>query len=190
MRNEQTLRNLLRVLIQEWGSEEVQRSFTYLSEHPNLFRATQRSTNGERKLKPSPSQLVEQSTLDPHKKVLLMQIAKKYETREFLPSTSDVREFMFLLGDQPNGLKDRKDAFRTLLQSLSKLPVDRLKDIELNAEHAGPSQLGPLSNAIADAGANHSRAKEARNTSQSADKFANEKSSTKWANDQMINSHS
>lgn len=46
-------------------------------------------------------------------------------------------------------MKNRQDSFRNLLQVLLKLPPERLRKVADAASHAGPAQLGPISDAIA-----------------------------------------
>ena len=81
-----------------------------------------------------------------------MQLAERYDRKRFLPSVADVREFLIMMGERPIGMKNRKEAFRVLLQSLIRLPDDRLQQLVGTALHSGPSELGPLSDAIAAAG--------------------------------------
>jgi hypothetical protein len=82
----------------------------------------------------------------------LLQLAERYDQKQFLPSVADVREFLIMMGERPVGMKDRQEAFRVLLQSLMRLPVERLQQFVRTALHSGPSELGPLSDAIAAAG--------------------------------------
>jgi hypothetical protein len=51
-------------------------------------------------------------------------------------------------------LKDRAQAFRTVLQTLSNLPLHRIMDIATSSLHSGPAQLGSLSDAISEARTN------------------------------------
>jgi hypothetical protein len=50
-----------------------------------------------------------------------LQLAVRYDSKQFLPSVADVRELLIMLGERPAGLKDRNDAFRILLGSLTQL---------------------------------------------------------------------
>jgi hypothetical protein len=82
----------------------------------------------------------------------LLQLATRYDNKQFLPSVADVREFLIMIGERPTGMKDRQEAFRVLVRTLAQLPIDRLRQLTRTALHAGPAQLGPLSDAIAVAG--------------------------------------
>jgi hypothetical protein len=70
----------------------------------------------------------------------------------FLPSVADVREFLIMMGTRPIGMKDRTQAFRVLLESLTQLPIARLQQLAQTSLHSGPSELGPISDAITIAG--------------------------------------
>ena len=81
-----------------------------------------------------------------------MQIARRYEQKQFLPSVAAVTEFLTMMGADPGHLKDRIQAFRVLLKVLLQLSTERLTQLTNSSLHAGPSQLGPISEAIAAAG--------------------------------------
>src|SRR5207248_9062888 len=96
--------------------------------------------------------IVEHGQFAGAQKDALLRVAELFDRREFLPSPTDVREFMYLIGERPNSIKDRSDAFRLLLKHFSQLTAERLDHISRNAIHSGPSQLAPLSEAIANVG--------------------------------------
>src|SRR5206468_2862492 len=93
---------------------------------------------------------------------LLLQLAVRYDNKQFLPTVPDVREFLLMIGVEPEYMKDRKDAFRVLLRSLTALSLERLQQISNASRHSGPSQLGPLSDAIAAVGDRLPRGREAQ----------------------------
>jgi hypothetical protein len=108
---------------------------------------------------------VEQAGLEGERKEALLRIADRYDRKRFLPSVADVREFLAMMDEGPIGMKDRKDAFRALLRSLMRLPVERLQQLALTAQHSGPSELGPLSDAIGAAGERLQRRQQANHLS-------------------------
>jgi hypothetical protein len=65
-----------------------------------------------------------------------------------------------MIGERPGAIKDRSDAFRRLLKVLPALPPEQLERLGNSALHSGPSQLGPLSDAIASAAASLPRQRE------------------------------
>ncbi len=153
------LLKLTRMLVEEWGYNEVQKALAQLSD----VRSRAHIASASRKLapqQPSPNReanrskkptAVEQvtrfSTPDSERETLLA-IAAKFDQKEFLPSVRDIREFLMMMGEESGAMKDRFDGFRRLLPSLSQLPPDRLKRLASSARYSGPAQLGPLSDAI------------------------------------------
>src|SRR5262249_32285696 len=106
----------------------------------------------KKKGKPNASEQVERVALQGEQRDALLLLAARYDQRLFLPSVADVREFLIMMGERPITMKDRSEAFRILLRSLMQLPAERLLRLTQTALHSGPSELGPLSDAIAAAG--------------------------------------
>jgi hypothetical protein len=153
---ETLLNRLLRTLVEEWGHERVAAALARAAvssndssvEHPPSPKLRP-SAKGAR---PSATAQIERAALEGEQKDALLQLAVRYDCKQFLPSVADVREFLIMVGERPIDMKDRKEAFRILLRNLRQLPIERLKQLASSALHSGPSQLGPLSDAIAAAG--------------------------------------
>jgi hypothetical protein len=155
MKQPRVLSNLLRAIVDEWGFDQAEAALSRLRRDGvgSIAHLDSNQSSRTHKAKPNPIELIEKGDFEDAKREVLLKIADRFEKKDFLPSTADVREFVFHLGERPNGLKDRKDGFRVLLKSLSRLSTERLRQIEHDAQYSGPSQLGPLSDAIANAGA-------------------------------------
>ncbi len=106
------------------------------------------------------SEQVARAQLPEAQEVVLRELAMRFDSKEFLPSVSDVREFLIMIGERPGAIKDRSEAFKQLLKALSGLPPERLERLANSARHSGPSQLGPLSDAISAAAASLPRHRE------------------------------
>ena len=154
MRSHLTLLNrLVQCLVDEWGHEEVEAALTSVAVSSN-----DRSVGQAAGPKPRPSgrgarlsaiEQVERTTVEGDEKRPLLQLAARYDRKQFLPSVADVREFLIMAGERPSGMKDRQEAFRVLLRTLMQLPLERLQKLASSELHSGPAQLGPLSDAIA-----------------------------------------
>jgi hypothetical protein len=162
---EKLLDRLVQTLVEEWSYETVAAALAGQAGSPTgsstggvltMNRRAPRKGN-----KPSATELVERSVLEGGHKAALLRLATRYESMQFLPSVADVREFLIMMGEKPTQMKDRKEAFRILLRSLAQLPVERLEKLATTALHSGPSQLGPLSDAIAAAGGDLPRRRQA-----------------------------
>jgi hypothetical protein len=154
MKSQRVLLNkLLQALVDEWGQEEVAAALagTAISSRNSLTGSANRSRSrpfGEKNSLSATAQ-IERTALEGEQKEALLNLAERYDRKQFLPSVADVREFLIMMGERPIGMKDRKEAFRVLLQSLIRLSVERLQQLVRTAQHSGPSELGPLSDAIA-----------------------------------------
>jgi hypothetical protein len=149
MTSKSVLRNILITLVREWGREEVEATLRRLGDTAPELSDYRPVKNRSRKL-PAVEQ-VEKGSFPTSYHSLLIEIASRYDRKEFLPTTADVREFLLMMGQRPGGMKDRSEAFRRLLNVISALPADQLEKLAVTALHSGPSQLGPLSDAISSA---------------------------------------
>lgn len=149
------LDNLLKPLLDEWGADEVHAAIDKLvmqakrEGRPSYVAAKSKS---ERSARLTAIDLVERLDLEKDRKHLLEILATRFESKDFLPSTADVREFIIMAGERPPTMKNRQESFRNLLRVLLRLSPERLRQVAEAASHAGPAQLGPISDAIAAAG--------------------------------------
>lgn len=150
------LKSLLNALVDEWGRDEVAAALASTAVSPGGSLAnnatSQRPRPSREHVRPSATAQVEQATVGGERKGVLLQLADRYDRRQFLPSVADVRQFLIMMDERPVAIKDRREAFRVLLQSLIQLPVERLQHLSRTAQHSGPSELGPLSDAISAVG--------------------------------------
>ena len=170
MKSRKTLLNrLLHALIDEWGFKEVAAALASAGTAPNQALGAQSADpiirTTQKRPKPGAIEQTQQVPVEGEQKEALLHLAMRYEQKLFLPSVADVREFLIMMGEQPASMKDRKEAFRVLLRSLVRLPTDRLQHLARTSLHSGPSELGPLSDAIAGASERLPRQRDA-NTNQ------------------------
>jgi hypothetical protein len=149
------LTNLLRLLVQEWGRETVRAELAKLTqESTGIDDGGVGATVATRaRIKLLAIEQVERAKLPDAQAAALRELAVRFDRKQFLPSLSDVREFLIMMGERPGAIKDRPSAFRLLLLALAALPAERLERLTHSARHSGPSQLGPLSDAISSAAA-------------------------------------
>jgi len=151
------LTKLLQMLVDEWGHETVAAALASTNDSFEGFAEGRQPRSAKKKVRVSATEQIQRLPLEGEQKELLLQLAERYDQKLFLPSVADVREFLIMMGTRPIGMKDRTQAFRVLLGSLSQLPVARLRRLSQTALHSGPSELGPISDAIAIAGDRLSR---------------------------------
>ncbi|MGO8189392.1 hypothetical protein AB9F38_31355 [Rhizobium leguminosarum] len=93
--------------------------------------------------------IAQKAAASPEKKALLVDLAMQFDHKTFLPSIADVRAFLEMRGRDAKGLKQRPEAFRRVIKAIIDMPKESLEQMVLTSVHAGgPSQLGPLSDAI------------------------------------------
>jgi len=147
---------MLGTMVDEWGLEEVADGLRKLAAERGvgLFdsRPGVKILGARKRSKLNAMQQIDRAQVPPEKRAILVVLAKRFDQKSFLPSLADIREFLTMSGQSPPAIKDRSDAFRSLLRFLQELPIERLNEIASSESHSGPSRLGPLSEAIAAAG--------------------------------------
>jgi len=141
--------NLLTVLVQNFGHAEVERCLSRMtSGYTNAPRAAPKEK--KRSIRAHKAKdFVEKLVSEPGRKDLLLQIAEQFDRKNFLPRIGDVQHFLKMRGHGPISARNRNEAFRALLVAIENLPANDLEKLARESAHMGPSQLGPLSDAIA-----------------------------------------
>lgn len=153
------LRSLLGTLVEEWGYDEVSKALCEFEPSDGVPPAT-RTGNDQRvsrkQEKPTAKVLVERVSLPPEQKQLIQILADKFDIKEFLPSSGDIRYFFEIHGQSAPPTKQRSEAFRRILKLLSAMSESTLRRMIEEDAHSGPSKLGPLSEAMRGVGAQRS----------------------------------
>jgi len=142
---------LLQTLVDEWGHENVAAALARTNVSLEGPAEGPQARSSKKSVRLGATEQIQRSALEGEQKEALLLLAARYDQKLFLPSVTDVREFLIMMGTRPIGMKDRTQAFRVLLGSLTQMPVTRLRQLAQTALHSGPSELGPISDAIASA---------------------------------------
>ena len=148
--------SLLTPLLQEWGYDTVRQCLADLYDEqakagPSLTAHGHKPAKEYRR--PSASEVVERIDAVAARKNPLRLLASRFDAKTFLPTASDVRHFLEMRGQDPGPVKQRQDSFRKVLDVLLSMADDELVLLHESGTHAGPTQLGPLSDAIKATGA-------------------------------------
>lgn len=154
------LSNILRILVQEWGHQEVDAALADLISNTKTSVDDYKVKRHRVSTRPLAIEQVARAQLPEAQEGTLRELATRFDRKQFLPTVSDVREFLLLMGENPGMMKDRSEAFRRLLRAISGLPPEQLERLAASTHHSGPSQLGPLSDAISSAAASLPRNRE------------------------------
>ena len=147
---------LLKVLVDEWGHNQVLAALMHVQDD-HAYHQKKRATKPQdpepksRPARPDAVEQVKRAHFPVPGKDALEHLAMRYDRKQFLPSAADIREFYLMLGLKPVVVKNRAEAFRGILKALAALPPDRLNQLARSELHSGPSELGPLSDAISEA---------------------------------------
>lgn len=150
------LRALLVPLLREWGHDTVQQCLAELlyQESRDDLHAVDAPKPAKEHRRPTAIELVERHDIsDAARKDQIRALAAKFDAKGFLPSASDVRDFLGMRGHDPGRIKHRGESFRQVLPVLLDMANDEIEDLRTSAVHSGPTQLGPLSEAIKAVGA-------------------------------------
>lgn len=145
------LMSLLAPLLREWGYDTVRQCLADLhaeqTKGGSLLAAHEGKPAKEYR-RPSATEMVER--LDPAAAQMepLRALAARFDAKTFLPTASDVRHFLEMRGQDPGPIKQRQDSFKKVLDVLARMADDELLLLQASGTHAGPTQLGPLSDAI------------------------------------------
>lgn len=86
--------------------------------------------------------------LPEEKGLRIIEIAKRFDDKAFLPSIADVRDFLAMYGVANFNEKDRLNSFGKVLPVLQGMSLQELDVLTSGYAHLGASELGPLSAAI------------------------------------------
>lgn len=159
------LRAMLAVLIDEWSLDTVRSELNRISTetreplHSGELTAGEPGSETRRKRpseKPTAAMMAAKVSLPPGQKQLVQMLAVKFDSKQFLPTSGDIRYFFEAHGEDAPPSKQRIESFRRVLRLLSSLPEGALRTMIDDAVHSGPSSLGPLSDAMRGVGAQRS----------------------------------
>jgi len=145
------LLELLSALVRHWGAEAVRHALEAVEVReihtdPSGRASDLSARNQSKRL--TPRDVVAKLDIPEARKRVLSQLADQFERKQFLPSVGDIRNFLMMRGSDVPNLKQRSEAFKRVLVAISDLPDERLEKLAREGRHSGPSQLGPLSDAI------------------------------------------
>jgi hypothetical protein len=145
------LMSLLTPLLREWGYDVVRQCLADLHAG-QASGGTSRAPHERKPLKEyrrlSALEMVERLDSPIARNESLLSLASRFDEKKFLPTSSDVRHFLEMRGRDPGPIKQRQDSFRKVLDVMVGMSDDELMMFRTSGTHAGPTQLGPLSDAI------------------------------------------
>ena len=127
----------LQLLVQQYGVAEVRRRLNAII-GPRARSHLQRSARD----------YATGMNVRSSQKERLLTLARRFEEKRFLPTTSEIRNFFEAYGASPIKPKSRQNAIPSILRFLSSLSDEQLDRIIKDGSFGGPSELGPIADAI------------------------------------------
>ncbi|MBB5885558.1 MULTISPECIES: hypothetical protein [unclassified Xanthomonas] len=155
-KHDDLLASLLTPLLQEWGRDSVLACIQELETSSSLIKQQQRPNKvaqSQSPGKPNAVGIASRTELPVAKRDALLSLASLFDQKHFLPTAADVRSFLELRTQHSGAIKQRQEAFRKVLTLLASMTNEELERLIGSSTHAGPTQLGPLSDAIRATGA-------------------------------------
>ena len=112
--------------------------------------ATTAAKNARRRsAKPTATEYIARMELPPHMKDVVFALAVRFESKEFLPTFGDIRNFCQMYGIDVPASKTRASAiprvFKFIANDMDAAEVQKILDYGM---FSGPSRLGPIADAI------------------------------------------
>jgi hypothetical protein len=127
----------LRLLIQQYGIAEVRRRLSAITRPPRQPRARKSAPDYVTGMNPPNNQ-----------KERLLTLAQLFEEKRFLPTAADIGNFFEAYDVSAAKVKARQVAIPHIFRFLSSLSDERLDRIINEGSFTGPSELGPIADAI------------------------------------------
>lgn len=155
LKKHELLKSILRPLVDEWGASNVSDAVREVEIDQREMEGSTAINRHRRRTSPTLpafARILKSLNTKPAERAKLQILAERYRVRSFLPTIGDVRHFLSMRGISVEEFRDRADAVRDVFIALSQMQARELDEILLDSSLAGPSKLGPLSNAIKEAG--------------------------------------
>ena len=148
----------LRSIINQYGFKQVERSLREISlsgcrlEAPKRHKAS--SDSGmTKKLKKRQAKITAQGyvakmELPSEKKPGMVELAKRFQEKSFLPAFGDIRNFCQIYGIDEPASKSRANAIPRVFKFIVAMETNEVQRILDNGMFSGPSRLGPIADAI------------------------------------------
>jgi len=171
------LRSFLIPILDNWSIDEIQKTINEINNDNKITKSEKPKSTYK---KPNYTETVNKLYPSSENKELLLDIANRFENKSFLPSISDIRNFLEMRGHSSSNIKQRTESFKVVIKVIAELPDENISRIIKNNAYSGPSELGPLSDAI----------KQASNSIRGSEKPSEKPDSSKIETDEESNKSS
>lgn len=146
---EDVLDELLRLVVRKWGYAAVSLHLDAIrSQRPGIVASAATDRADMRRHRLSAREYVERKPAPDNKQTILLELAKKFDDKQFLPTIGHIKDFLERRNARMKVLRGRSDAIPRIVEVLADLPDENLEAMLREANYSGPSRLGPLADAI------------------------------------------
>ena len=148
----------LRLMINQYGFKQVDQSLRALRLSGRHLGASKRPkassvagiTGKPRKRQPkiTAQGYVAKMELPSEKKPVMIELAKRFQEKSFLPAFGDIRNFCQIYGIDEPASKSRVNAIPRVFKFIVAMKPNEVQRILDDGMFAGPSRLGPIADAI------------------------------------------
>ena len=156
--SDKTLEVKLRLIVRQYGFNQVDRSLREIGFSDDQPKRSRRYSalpdsspsvkQGKKRAKPSASEYVASMELPSEKGLAVIELAKRFEDKTFLPTCGDIREFWHIYGIDKPASRSRADAVPRVFKFIAEMKADDIQKMLDDGLFSGPSRLGPIADAI------------------------------------------
>lgn len=148
----------LQSLVSEYGYRKVSRSLDEIqsSKRTGSGRSTARgsserpaaSASKRPRARLTASQHVDKLELPTGKSAPIVELARRFDEKAFLPSFGDIAHFCASYGINEPSSRSRASAIPRVFRTLAEMEIEEIQRIMDNGLFSGPARLGPIADAI------------------------------------------
>ncbi len=155
---EAKLKDTLRLIVRQYGFEQVDRSLREIRLADRQLKSSKQSkvlpdhdavTKPQKKrAKVNAPEYVAKMELSSEKEPIAVELAKRFENKAFLPTFGDIRNFCQIYGIDEPASKSRASAIPRVFKFIASMETGEIQRILDDGMFSGPSRLGPIADAI------------------------------------------
>ena len=155
---ETKLKDTLRVIVRQYGFEQVKQSLREVQTSVRQLNSPKQGKTladndtttrpKKKRVKLNALENVAKLELSSEKVPIVAELAKRFESKAFLPTFGDIRNFCQIYGIDEPASKSRASAIPKIFKFLSTMETDELQRILDEEMFSGPSRLAPIANEI------------------------------------------
>ena len=152
------LKETLDELVFQFGFEQVGRSLREIRNSGRLVSSSKKKEISDhsacvtkptrRKSKVSAPEYVEKMKLDSNKESIALELATRFERKDFLPTFGDIDNFCQIYGIDTPLSKSRASSIPRVFKYIASMETGEMRRILEDGMFSGPSRLAPIADAI------------------------------------------